>query len=285
MSLFGLLPLLIGLLPLIVAIALCVHVVRTNSCWLLDHPDPVRAGAGRRGLSGRDRDPRDGRRDARPSGWAWPPAMPWIPDARIPPGQGRPPTTARRCTTACDLAAAAASLGRHAEAEQLYGEATQGIHADDPALLLGRANALIELGRAPRRYRWSRSSTEEQGAAAPATALAQGRAYEGARPLRGGGRAPISGPPDACRGWRRWAATPPSWPASAARPRRRQPRRDRPPHRARQSPVPPRRPRLARPGRASPGAGRSAGLERTAWLSKSPSSACPTSANRPCSTP
>lgn len=45
------------------------------------------------------------------------------------------------------LAAAAAELDRHDEAEQLYREAAQGIHADDPALLLGRARALVELGR------------------------------------------------------------------------------------------------------------------------------------------
>ncbi len=45
------------------------------------------------------------------------------------------------------LAAAAAELDRHAEAETLYREAAQGIHADDPALLLGRARALVELER------------------------------------------------------------------------------------------------------------------------------------------
>lgn len=45
------------------------------------------------------------------------------------------------------LASAAAELGRHEEAEALYREALQGVHADDPALLLGRARALIELGR------------------------------------------------------------------------------------------------------------------------------------------
>ncbi|HEY0649044.1 tetratricopeptide repeat protein [Phenylobacterium sp.] len=45
------------------------------------------------------------------------------------------------------LAQAAAALGRHDEAERLYAEAAQGIHAEDPALLLGRANALLELGR------------------------------------------------------------------------------------------------------------------------------------------
>jgi hypothetical protein len=45
------------------------------------------------------------------------------------------------------LAAAAAELDRHDEAEQLYRDAAQGIHADDPALLHGRARALVELGR------------------------------------------------------------------------------------------------------------------------------------------
>ena len=45
------------------------------------------------------------------------------------------------------LAAAAADLDRHAEAETLYREAAQGIHADDPTLLMGRARALVELGR------------------------------------------------------------------------------------------------------------------------------------------
>lgn len=45
------------------------------------------------------------------------------------------------------LAAAATSLGRHEEAERLYREGAQGIHAEDPTLLLGRATALVELGR------------------------------------------------------------------------------------------------------------------------------------------
>lgn len=45
------------------------------------------------------------------------------------------------------LAQAAAALGRHEEAERLYAEAAQGIHAEDPALLLGRAQSLLELDR------------------------------------------------------------------------------------------------------------------------------------------
>jgi hypothetical protein len=45
------------------------------------------------------------------------------------------------------LAAAAAVMGRHQEAEERYAEAAQGVHVDDPALLIGRAKSLIELGR------------------------------------------------------------------------------------------------------------------------------------------
>ena len=46
------------------------------------------------------------------------------------------------------LAQAAAAMGRHAEAEALFAQAAQGIHAEDPTLLLGRATALVELDRA-----------------------------------------------------------------------------------------------------------------------------------------
>lgn len=45
------------------------------------------------------------------------------------------------------LAEAAAHLGRHDEAEALYAAAAQGVHADDPALIYGRALALVELQR------------------------------------------------------------------------------------------------------------------------------------------
>jgi hypothetical protein len=76
------------------------------------------------------------------------------------------------------LAAAAAQLGRHAEAEQHYREAAQGIHADDPALLLGRANALIELDRASEALPLVDKLVEEQAARSPDTALAQARVYE-----------------------------------------------------------------------------------------------------------
>ncbi len=53
------------------------------------------------------------------------------------------PTVANRMR----LASAAVAQGRHAEAEQLYRDAAEGVHADDPSLKLGRGRALIELGR------------------------------------------------------------------------------------------------------------------------------------------
>lgn len=76
------------------------------------------------------------------------------------------------------LAAAAAALGRHAEAEALYAQAAHGIHADDPALLLGRANALIEIGRANEALPLLDKLSEEATARSPVTALAQARALE-----------------------------------------------------------------------------------------------------------
>jgi hypothetical protein len=79
------------------------------------------------------------------------------------------------------LAAAAAELGRHTEAEALYREAMQGdVHADDPALLLGRAKALIELGR-PAEAMPFLERLNEQGkeGSTPQAMLALARAYEG----------------------------------------------------------------------------------------------------------
>jgi hypothetical protein len=78
------------------------------------------------------------------------------------------------------LAQSAAGLGRHGEAEALFRQAAQGIHADDPVLLLGRANALIELGR----FAEALGVLETLGQDAdrgrsPQAALALGRAYEG----------------------------------------------------------------------------------------------------------
>jgi hypothetical protein len=78
------------------------------------------------------------------------------------------------------LAQAAFELQRYEEAERLFAEAATGIHEEDPALLMGRAQALVELGR------WEEAltvlhklgETGEKGRTAQA-ALAMGRAYEG----------------------------------------------------------------------------------------------------------
>ena len=78
------------------------------------------------------------------------------------------------------LAAAAMALGQHAEAETLYREAAQGVHADDPTLLLGRANALIELGRfAEALPVLERLGENMDHGRTPQAALALGRVYEG----------------------------------------------------------------------------------------------------------
>ena len=45
------------------------------------------------------------------------------------------------------FAEACADQGDYAEAERLYAEAAQGMHAEDAGLLLGRAEALVELNR------------------------------------------------------------------------------------------------------------------------------------------
>jgi hypothetical protein len=76
------------------------------------------------------------------------------------------------------LAAAAAALGRYDEAERLYGEAAHGIHAEDPALLLGRANALLELGRGADALAVLERLVAEPEGHTPAATLAFGRAYE-----------------------------------------------------------------------------------------------------------
>jgi hypothetical protein len=85
------------------------------------------------------------------------------------------PTVANRAR----LAAAAAGLGKHAEAERLYAEALQGMYADDPQLLLGRANALIELDRAAEALPLLEGlSAQSPAARTPNVALAMGRAYQ-----------------------------------------------------------------------------------------------------------
>ena len=78
------------------------------------------------------------------------------------------------------LAKAAAALGRHDEAEKLYGQAASGIHAADSVLLLGRAQALIELGRHGEALTVLASlDGDNDGGRTPQAVLAVARAYEG----------------------------------------------------------------------------------------------------------
>ncbi|MBS0360937.1 MAG: tetratricopeptide repeat protein [Proteobacteria bacterium] len=77
------------------------------------------------------------------------------------------------------LAAAAMAMGHYAEAESLYRTAAHGVHADDPVLLLGLANALLELKRpADALEVLERLGRDEAHGRTPSAALALGRAYE-----------------------------------------------------------------------------------------------------------
>jgi hypothetical protein len=77
------------------------------------------------------------------------------------------------------LATAAAQMRHFGEAESLYRAAAQGVHADDPVLLLGLANALLELRRPAEALEvLERLGDDEAHGRTPAAALALGRAYE-----------------------------------------------------------------------------------------------------------
>lgn len=77
------------------------------------------------------------------------------------------------------LAEQATLLGRHGEAETAWAQAATGIHADDPVLLLGRAQALIELDRnAEALTLLEKLGENEDKGRTPAAALALGRAHE-----------------------------------------------------------------------------------------------------------
>ncbi|HWF00478.1 MAG TPA: hypothetical protein VG248_11830 [Caulobacteraceae bacterium] len=79
-----------------------------------------------------------------------------------------------------NLAKAAAALGRWAEAEQLFHEAASGIHASDPVLLLGRAQALVELARYDAALEvLSALQAVDDAAPSPQATLVMARAYEG----------------------------------------------------------------------------------------------------------
>jgi hypothetical protein len=88
------------------------------------------------------------------------------------------------------LAEASSGLDRWPEAEELYRKASQGLYADDPALLLGRARALVELGRPvealePLDHLASLGPMPPQGELVRARALAaQGRVGEAERAFK-----------------------------------------------------------------------------------------------------
>ncbi|HEY2659102.1 MAG TPA: hypothetical protein VGI79_05225 [Caulobacteraceae bacterium] len=169
----------LGILVLIFSIVLCVHVVRTGQpmywLWIILAFQGIggliylitvilpelSGGKAARRITSTARETLDPQRDYRTAKIAYDDS----------------PTVAN----AIRMANAAAGLGRHTEAESLYAAAAQGVHADDPTLLLGRANALIELGR----FAEALPLLDRQAALAdkalrtPQAALAQGRAYEG----------------------------------------------------------------------------------------------------------
>jgi hypothetical protein len=76
------------------------------------------------------------------------------------------------------LAEAAAGLGRWDEAERLYAQTLQGFYADDPALLQGRARALIELGRPAEALEVLTRLAALGGIEPPQAALVRARALE-----------------------------------------------------------------------------------------------------------
>ena len=76
------------------------------------------------------------------------------------------------------LAQAAVELGKYDEAEALYRQAAQGIHAQDPALLLGHAKALLELRRPQEALEVLERLGQDQDARTPSAAVAMGRTYE-----------------------------------------------------------------------------------------------------------
>lgn len=161
----------------IIAIALCVHVVRTNQqiYWLMIilmlQPlggivyfvaiilPSLMGGRTARKLGSAARETLDPHREYREAKAAHE-------DAPTVRNQSR-------------LAAAAAQMGRHDEAERLYGEAAQGVYAADPVLLLGRANALLELKRpAEALALLERLAQETDHVRTAGDALARARAYE-----------------------------------------------------------------------------------------------------------
>lgn len=163
-------------LSLLFSIALCVHVVRTHRemywLWIILLFQPVGGvvylvavilpellgGRTAQKVGAAARQALDPQREYREAAKA-------VEDA---------PTVANRVR----LAVAATELGKHAEAEALYADSLTGLYADDPQLLLGRANALIELDRPAEALPLLEKLGETPTAGrTPHTMLALGRVY------------------------------------------------------------------------------------------------------------
>jgi hypothetical protein len=170
------LPLPILGLSLLFSIALCIHVVRTHRemywLWIILLFQPVGGvvyvaaviipewlgGRTAQKVSAAARHALDPQREYREAAQA-------VDDA---------PTVANRVR----LAVAATALGKHAEAEALYADSLTGMYADDAQLLLGRANALIELNRPAEALPLLEKLGETPTAGrTPHTLLALGRVY------------------------------------------------------------------------------------------------------------
>jgi len=165
------------LLSLIIAVLLCWHAVRTgrDSMWLwiilmfqpiggavyffLNVVPDIVGGAGAQKIGRAARETLDPHREYREAKAAC----------------QETPTVRNQSRQAV----AAARLGQFAEAESLYRSAAHGVHADDPVLLLGLANALLELHRPAEALEvLERLGDDEAHGRTPAAALALGRAYE-----------------------------------------------------------------------------------------------------------
>ncbi len=165
------------LLSLIIAVLLCWHAVKTgrDSMWLwiilmfqpiggavyffLNIVPDIVGGAGARKIRRAARETLDPHREYREAKAA-------CQDTPTVRNQSR-------------LATAASHLGHFGEAESLYRAAAQGVHADDPVLLLGLANARLELHRSAEALEiLERLGNDEAHGRTPAAALALGRAYE-----------------------------------------------------------------------------------------------------------
>lgn len=163
-------------LSLLFSIALCVHVVRTHRemywLWIILVFQPVggvvylvavilpelMGGKTARNVGAAARKAIDPQREYREAARA-------VDDA---------PTVANRVR----MAVAATELGKHAEAEKLYADSLTGMYADDAQLLLGRANALIELNRPNDALPLLEQLGEQPNAGrTPHTMLALGRVY------------------------------------------------------------------------------------------------------------